>query len=191
MHRFLRSAHLAFGLFSSAYLFMYGWSAMQMSHNSWFDLKPAIEERTIPLGTQFAGNPRATARELMDRYGMTGQIMQSSVTDEGARLRINRPGAIHDVTYVNETGEARVRTSVATFPGVLNQVHHVHGLWHEWWPYQFAGALVGAISVILIPLSLTGIYLWFKIHKERKVGAVLLGAQLVYGIAVILAIRGA
>ncbi len=36
------------------------------------------------------------------------------------------------------------------------------------------GIFAFVVSASLVILSLTGIYLWFKIHEERLVGAVLL-----------------
>jgi hypothetical protein len=50
---------------------------------------------------------------------------------------------------------------------------------------------VALISVALIVLSLTGIYLWFKIHTERVIGIILLVLSLGYSLTLIVLIRTA
>ena len=50
---------------------------------------------------------------------------------------------------------------------------------------------VALVSVALIVLSLTGIYLWFKIHTERVIGIILLALSLGYSLTLIVLIRTA
>jgi hypothetical protein len=73
--------------------------------------------------------------------------------------------------------------------GMLNRLHHVGGLWHEYALINVWAVFVGLVSAILILLSITGIYLWFKIHSERVIGAILLTLSLGYSLTLTIMIR--
>lgn len=166
---------------------MYGVSAVQMAHRGWFRLDPAVTETAanLPPG---ATDARAIARELMDRYGMPGELAQITARPEQIRFRIVRPGTIYEVEY-EPGGKTKVRESRANLMGILNRIHHVGGLWHDYWLVNAWGALTGAVALGLIGLSVTGIYLWFKIHTERVTGLVLLAISLGYSLPLIVLMR--
>ena len=189
MYRWLRNTHLFLGLFSFLFLLMYGVSSVQMTHNSWFNSKPSVSESTIPVPGEQAHDARAVARFLMDRRGVRGEIQQAQETENGFRFRVMRPGTVYEVAYARSTGEAKVRTNVANFIGMLNRLHHVGGLWHDFTLTNIMGFFVGLVSAALVGLGLTGIYLWFKIHKERKIGAALLALSLGYSLTLMVLMR--
>ena len=185
MYRYLRNTHLFLGLFCCFFLLMYGWSSVQMSHNKWFDMKPRVTEREIPVR---GGNPREAAAELMGQ-GMRGELMAVAMKGEAASFRIVRPGTVYEVVWAN--GTAKVRTNESNFMGMLNRIHHVGGVWHEFTLTNIWGFFVGLVSVSLLVLGATGIYMWFKLHQERVIGTVLLVIGLGYGLTLIVLIRTA
>lgn len=190
MYKFIRNTHLLIGLFAFLFLLMYGVSAVQMAHNKWFSNKPAVSESEIALTPRVA-DARVVARELMDRHGVKGELAQVRKTGPGFSFRIVRPGTVYEVSYAAETGTAKVKTNVANFMGMLNRIHHIGGLWHEFTLTNVWAFFVALISVALIVLSLTGIYLWFKIHTERVIGIILLVLSLGYSLTLIVLIRTA
>jgi hypothetical protein len=187
MYRWMRDTHLLLGLFSALFLLMYGVSSVQMAHRKWFSLAPRTVESAVAL-VPGLHDARVVARALMDR-GMRGELTEVRPDAAGVRFRIVRPGTVYDVAYTLESGNTKVRTDTANFMGMLNRLHHVNGLWHPYWLINAWGAFVAVISVALIGMSVTGIYLWFRRHKERVTGAVLLAASLIFGVGLILAIR--
>jgi hypothetical protein len=50
---------------------------------------------------------------------------------------------------------------------------------------------VGLVSAALVLLSPAGIYSWFKLHGERRIGSLLLGLSLGGSLAVAVLIRAA
>jgi hypothetical protein len=164
---------------------MYGASSVQMSHNKWFDNKPRVTESEMAV---HGADARAVAAELM-RQGMRGELAAVSARAAGANFRIVRPGTVYEVAWSN--GTAKVRTSEANFIGMLNRIHHVGGIWHEFTLTNLWGFFVGVVSVSLLILGATGIYLWFKIHQERVLGTVLLVLGLGYGLTLIVLMRTA
>lgn len=190
MYKWIRNTHLLIGLFAFLFLLMYGVSAVQMAHNRWFNNKPAVTESEIAV-TAGVTDARAVARELMDRHGLRGELAQVRKSGDGLSFRVVRPGTVYEVAYSPETGNAKVKTNVANLMGMLNRIHHIGGLWHDFTLTHVWAVFVGLVSLALILLSLTGIYLWFKIHSERVVGVILLTLSLGYSLTLIVLIRTA
>jgi hypothetical protein len=186
LYKFLRNTHLLTGVFSCLFLLMYGVSSVQMAHNTWFNLKPGVADSEAALAPGMT-NPREVARQLMDRGLVRGELAQV----RGTGFRVIRPGTVYEVAYSPETGAAKIRSNVAGFMGMLNRIHHVAGLWHEYTLTNLWGAFVAITSVLLIVLAATGIYLWFAIHTERVTGFILLAASLGFSLTLMALIRTA
>jgi hypothetical protein len=189
MYRWLRNVHLVTGLFSVLFLLTYGLSSVQMAHKSWFSLQPKVTEVRIALGTEVPNSPRALARALMESRGLRGGLDEVEETVDGYELRISRPGTEYEVSYSRATGQARIRMIRANFMGLLNALHHVAGFSRGDALEKTWAAFVGLVSAGLIVLAVTGIYLWFKVYKERRVGVVLLAVSLCYSLALAFYLR--
>ena len=72
--------------------------------------------------------------------------------------------------------------------GMLNRIHHVGGLWHE---YTLTNVWAFFVAVGLPIPGGTGIYLWFKIHAERIGGVVLMVIGLGFGLTLVVMNRTA
>lgn len=191
MYRWFRNTHLAAGLLAVPFLLMYGISAMQMSHGGWFSLKPAVTETTVTIASSHINDGRALARELMDQNHLRGEIQQAQATATGFQLRIARPGTVYRVDYLSQTHQARIQTSVANFMGMLNRIHHLAGFRQSSLVVDVWGGWVLLVSICLIVLGLTGIYMWFHFYKERLIGLILLALSLGYSLSLIFLIRAA
>jgi hypothetical protein len=168
---------------------MYGVSAVQMSHNSWFQMKPTVQERDFHLPTAQA-DARAVARDVMDRESsIKGEITNVQPNPKGISLRIVVPGTVHEVKYNPATGNAHVKTSIAGVMGMLNRLHHWAGFYHEPAPMKLWAAAVAIVSTALLLLGATGTYMWFTRRPERRIGLVLLTLNLGFALAIIVALR--
>ena len=190
MYRFFRNTHLFLGIAAFLFLLMYGLSSVQMAHQSWFSMKPTVTETRVAIPSGVADDPRAIAQELA-RQGMRGELRDVKKTDGGYKLQMNRPGTTYEVDYWKASREARVRVSTAGFMGLLNRIHHVGGVRHGYWLINAWGVCVGLVSATLIVLGASGIYLWFKTHGERLVGAILLAINLGVCVTLLVLIRTA
>src|SRR4051812_46825338 len=128
MYSTIRNLHLFLASIALPFLLMYGISAVQMSHDDWFKVRPIVTEQTLVL-TAGDEDPRAIAREVMERLpGARGELQAIQATPSGTNLRIYLPGTLHEIRYERATGAARVRTSATTVMGMLNRLHHAAGL---------------------------------------------------------------
>jgi hypothetical protein len=189
MYKIVRNIHLLLASFSMPFLIMYGVSAVQMSHSTWFQMKPAVHERELSIAAGVT-DARAVAREIMERdASIKGEISNIQPNDTGIVLRIIVPGTVHEVRYQRGSGVGRVKTSVAGVMGMLNRLHHWAGFWHEPASMKVWGFAVAIASAALLLLGASGIYMWFTRRSERRIGIALLGINLVFAITLLTLLR--
>jgi len=189
MYKIVRNVHLLLASISLPFLIMYGLSAVQMSHSTWFQLKPAVEERQVSL-TVGQTDGRAIAREIMDRERtVKGEISSIQPNDAGVALRIVVPGTVHDVRYERASGVARIKTSVAGTMGMLNRLHHWAGFWHEPVSMKIWAVAVAVVSAALMLLGASGVYMWFTRRPERRIGIALLAINVLFAMTLLTLIR--
>lgn len=184
MYRWLRNTHLFLGLFGCLYILVYGVSSVKFSHRSWFPTTTATKFSNVTIPEESGSSARAVARELMDKHGMSGDLIGGKETPNGFTFQLVKSGLRYVVDYTKSTHQARVATSRHDFMTTLVNLHVEHGLWHENMVRQALGIFAGIVSLSLVILSLTGIYLWFKIHEERTIGVILLVVSLGYSLTV-------
>ncbi len=185
MYRWMRNTHLFLGLFAFLAVLMYGFSSVAFAHRKWLRLEPSVSVTRVTIQPAGDVNPRSMARLLMDEHGMRGELLDTKLTPAGFKFRIERPGVQREVTYSKDRGEATVTTRTAPFTGMMTAIHKEHGLWHDDAVRNAWGAFLGLVSAALIVLALTGIYLWFRMHKERRIGVILLIISLGFSATVI------
>lgn len=189
MYKTIRNIHLLLASLVLPFLVMYGLSAVQMSHNGWFNMKPSVIERdvTLPAAERDA---RAIGRELMDRdQSVKGEITNVQTTKAGVSLRIVVPGTVHEMKYDAATGTTHVRTSVAGVMGMLNRLHHWAGFYHEPTSMKLWAVAVAIVSAALLLVGATGVYMWFTRRPERRIGLVLLTINVVFAITIMVMLR--
>jgi hypothetical protein len=186
----LRTIHLLCGVFAVPALMMYGVSAVQMAHSNWFAMKPAVTEVEITMSPGYTDG-RRLAHDVMASRSIRGEIASVKQTQGGLEVRITVPGTVHEIRYEGARGRVRLRTSVAGFMGMLNRLHHAAGLSHEYLPLRVWGIFCAVISLAMLGLGVTGIWMWWLRKQERKWGLVLLSANLAFAITVLVMLRAA
>jgi hypothetical protein len=185
MYKIIRNAHLLLASFSLPFLIMYGVSAVQMSHSTWFQTTPAVIERDLSIAPGQA-DARSVARDIMNRQpDLKGELNNVQTSDSGLTLRIVVPGTVHEVRYDRVSGVARIKTSVAGVMGMLNRLHHWAGFWHEPASMKAWAAFVAVVSLGLLLLGASGIYMWFTRRSERRIGLALLAVNLIFAVTVL------
>ena len=191
MQKWMRNTHLLLGVFSLPFMLMYGVSSVQMGHRKWFDSKPKVTNTSVQVAASEAPDARSLARVLMARGAMEGEIMRADSGPKGYQVRVMRPGTIYNVTYNPAADAAAIETSTSNFLFMLNRLHHVAGIRHDYAPLNWWGWILGLAGAMLIVLAATGIYLWFKMHGELVIGSILLAASLGYSVTLIVMMRTA
>jgi hypothetical protein len=139
----------------------------------------------------FGEEPCADRRQSSTNPNQNTGSGDSGRSRNAKRLRsmLLRAPRIHDVEYAVGSQTVQVKTSVAGFMGMLDRVHHTAGFYREqavtdWW-----AAFVALISAALLTLGATGLYMWFRLHRERMLGGIFLSIGLFVGLGLLIATR--
>ncbi len=189
MYKTLRSVHLLLASACLPFLVLYGLSAVQMAHGSWFTMKPSVRDSALSLPPGLT-DARVVAAEVTRRApAARGELTGIKAGADDLTLRLVLPGTVHEVRYQRTSGETRLKTSVGGTMAMLNRLHHAAGLWHEPLALRLWGWVVGVVSAALMVTGATGIWMWFARRSERRLGAVLLLLNLVVAIGLLVMMR--
>ncbi len=185
MYRIFRNTHLILGLFLFWMIMMYAVSAVQMAHR--IRIEPVVTERDVISTAGLDARPLAT--ELMGKHGLSGEMAAPASLPGGYRFSIVRAGGAAQITYDRASGKTHIRNTDAGVWGVLNRLHHFHGLHNQTGARNAWGWAVLFASVSLFVLGATGLYMWFRLYKERAIGLVFLAANVVVSLGLLIAMR--
>ncbi len=182
MHKLIRNLHLFLGLFLCLFVLTYAVSSLQIAYPGWFSSSPTSTEQTFVISPDSVSTPRALAKELMDHHGLRGRLGEIKNTNDGLEFEIARTGTYSKIRYNTETGQVDIRTRANDFPGMLRAIHFsTAGVQTGYWLKNLWGLFTVLVSIALILLGGTGIYLWFHNHTERLTGTILLAVSLAWG----------
>lgn len=169
-------------------LLVYGLSAIQIQHNSWFLPRRILSTAQVQLSPGIDGARKVAA--ILDEKGIAqGELEWSLYAPSGISLRIGRPGVAYDAVYSPETGMVTTKTTTTGILGLLNGLHRTAGMWRQYGPLRWWNALVILISSALILAGFTGVQLWFQRRRYRLAGAILLAANLSCSLMLLILIR--
>ncbi|HVW86864.1 MAG TPA: hypothetical protein VHB50_19395 [Bryobacteraceae bacterium] len=185
IYKFLRHTHLILGLLLFWCVMMYAVSAVQMAHA--IRVTPVVTESDVMATPGL--DARQVASELMESKGLSGEMGKVTTLPGGYGFALTRAGGETRITYDRSTGKTHLRVSDTGVWGVLNRLHHFHGLRNPSGVRNLWGWTVLITSLGLLALGATGIYMWFKLYKERTIGVVLLSLNLVVSLGLLIALR--
>jgi Trk-type K+ transport system membrane component len=73
--------------------------------------------------------------------------------------------------------------------GLLNRLHHLNGFEHSSATMNAWGWILAWTSIMLILLGGTGVYMWFRIYTERRIGSILLATNLCVSMTLLIPLR--
>lgn len=172
MFRWMRNIHLALGVSFFFVALLFALSSTVLMYRSWFPKSVDRNSATVQLEPGLDG--RAAALALMRTKGVRGDLYDIRAEGDDLRFRIAQPGTEVAVTYTPATGDAKLDARRYNFFETLVQLHTNHGFWHDSLSVNLWALLSLAVSVGLLLLGASGIYLWYKHPQERFIGNVLL-----------------
>jgi hypothetical protein len=106
---------------------MYGISAVQMSHDDWFKVRPIVTEQTLAL-TAARDDARAIAREVMERLpSARGEAAKASRRHRPASICVSTFPARCTRSHATSERRVHVRLSATGVMGMLNRLHPRRG----------------------------------------------------------------
>lgn len=188
MYRLLRNLHLTFGLTAILPLLLFAVTGGLLGYNVYNP--PALESERVltDVPATALASPRAMAGWLMTQ-GIRGALTHVEQDDDDVTLRIERPGRAFEVRYGTDEPRVEVSARRHRFLLMLGYMHETAGLTDPYWGTRAWGWLALVSSIALVLLALSGLVMWFQRRQDRRTGAIVLAAGLLWGLGLLVAIR--
>lgn len=175
----VRTLHLYFGLFISPFICIFSISTLVFNHEgalnrinpleSLADIKTKLDK--IPYET----TDLLTAKAIIQKLNIDGEIDFISKNEEYISFPVNKPGLttkikvnIHTDSVLitrQQKGSLRAMSYLHLMPGQHNVNMRGNSAFLKIWR-----VLADAVVYVLLFLTISGIFLWYLLKVERKLG---------------------
>jgi len=198
-----RDLHLYLGLFISPFVLVFSISVFFLVH-SWIPKLGAetvntrvVSDARLPADLQkLSGRPLIDAlKPTLEKIHVPGEIgfVRHMVKEERLIIPVSIPGRVTTVTINLATQEATVLTRETGLADALVTLHkspgqHGPDIRMNWFYMKLWRWFADATVYLVLFISVSGIYLWYMLRAERRVGLILLvaGTLTFFGIAYVI-----
>lgn len=195
-YRVTRDLHLYFGLFISPFILVFAVSVFFLVHrwmpNAAAPTKTTLSDLSLPPDLEnLSGRPLVDQLiPILKQNGIEGEIgwVQHFPKDHRFVIPISVPGRNTTVSLDINKREASVEQRVTGLPDALITLHfapgpHMPGIRKNWVYMLLWSWLADATVYLTLFITVSGIYLWYVLRSERKVGIAFLltGAVTFFG----------
>jgi len=203
-YRVTRDLHLYLGLLISPFVLVFSISVFFFVH-AWLPKFSQESARTkviqgliLPEGLQnLSGRPLIEAlKPALAKLGVPGEIgfVRHLVKEESFVIPVVIPGRATTVTLNLASREATILTRETGLADAFITLHKAPGqhgpdIRMNWFFMRVWRWLADATVYLILVVSVSGVYLWYVLRSERRIGLILLltGTFLFFGLAYVLA----
>lgn len=201
LYRWLRDLHLYAGLFVSPFILLFAASVFYLNHGK---LVVGIDRQAqtyrdleIPDGFNRLKGPEAVqrAKVILPQVGVAGEIgfLRYVPANRHLIFPVSKAGSEATVDVDLDARSATVTTRSMSLWESISYLHKMPGphnvaIRGNWIGTQAWRVLADATIYLLLFISMSGVYLWWAIKAERRIGLALLSVGGVTFFGLILAI---
>jgi len=190
-YRIIRDLHLYVGLFISPFVLVFAVSVLFLVH-SWIPGRGSQPSTTrnvpalsLPVDLQtVSGRPLIDAlRPILRKADVPGEVgfVRHLVKEEKLIIPVTIPGRETTVNLNLATEEATIVTRETGFADALVTLHkspgqHGPDIRMNWFYMKAWRWMADATVYLILFISVSGIYLWYVLRAERRVGVILVVA---------------
>ncbi len=190
-YRLIRDLHLYLGLFSSPFVLVFAISVFFLVHTWLPKLTPEVSHTRVVSVLPFpgdlltlSGRPLIDAlRPALEKVDVHGEVgfVRYLVKEEKLIIPVTVPGREMIVTINLTNREATIVTREAGLAAAMATLHrspgeHAPAIRMNWFYMQAWRWLADTTAYLILFISVSGVYLWYVLRAERRVGFVLLFA---------------
>ena len=200
IYRLIRDLHLYLGLFSSPFVLVFAISVFFLVHTWLPKFAPetsntrAVSDLPLPAELPtLSGRPLIDAlKPALEKAGVPGEVgfVRHLAKEEKLIIPVTIPGRETIVTISLASREATIVTRETGLADALVTLHkspgqHGPGIRMNWFAMKAWRWMADTTVYLILFISVSGIYLWYMLRAERKVGLILLfaGALSFFGMA--------
>ena len=188
VYRWIRDLHLYFGLFISPFVLLFAASVFYLNHGKLlpaFSSPETFQGLHIPEGLDRLKGAEAVdlAKTILPQITVAGEIgfLRYASKDRHLTFPVSKAGVEAMVDVDLDAQSATVKRRRMSSWESLAYLHKMPGphnvaIRGNWIGTQVWRWLADATIYLLLFISISGVYLWWAIKAERRVGAVLLTA---------------
>ncbi len=173
-----KKIHIYLGLYMLLFLWVFSVSGLFLNHPKWFKGQPQRDTEEVSVTMLEDGSALLKAQHLMDQLGVTGEAIFRGDQKPGSFAFIAmRPNKRKFVNVNLETNMAKVTHVEGKFAQMLGTLHTFSGvrpIWGEresvrdWLPTRIWSFSIDALSVGLILLVGSSLYMGFQMREKRR-----------------------
>jgi len=185
----VRALHLYFGLFISPFVLIFSISVLVLNHTAYFNrLRPGKEGPPVQkhiAGFQPQLSDSLTAKSILHSLDLSGEIDWISKTDTTFSFPVNKPGVTNWISLNTKTGMASITrhdegmlkgmTYLHMMPGQHNAQMRGNSVFMKAWRVA-----TDVFVYFVLFVSASGVFLWYFLRPERKLGIYSLGFGLAF-----------
>lgn len=176
IHRVIRKTHYLVSTFILTFVLLYFVSGfIMMRYKTFLPGEPVVSIKTIPLSLKFNNDTLKFGKKLQSEYDLRGR-MAPPITLYDGRLHyfFGRPGETHIVILTPAKDSIEIKTTrQMTLSRVMNRIHHVRG-YKGGTEYFIWSVFVDLAAFSMILFAVTGILIWWKVHRSNRAGWIFL-----------------
>jgi len=191
----IRALHLYFGLFISPFVLIFSISVLVLNHADYFNkLRPGKAGEPVQkhlAGFQPQPSDSLTAKSILRSLDLSGEIDWISKTDTTFSFPVNKPGLTRWISFNTKTGIATVTsrdegmlkgaTYLHMMPGQHNARMRGNSVFMKAWRVS-----TDFFVYFVLFVSASGVFLWYFLRPERKLGIYSLGLGIAFLIVLLM-----
>jgi len=193
----IRKLHLYFGLFISPFVLMFSCSLLAINHegflNKFAPVKHLPEIRTKLDKIPFGSSELATARSIITKLGIDGEIDYISNEDNNIFFPVSKPGLRTTIRINILTDSVIITRELLGAMRAMSYLHkmpgpHVEAIRGNSTFLKIWRLMADAVVYVILFLTVSGIFLWYFLKIERNLGLFALTLGIVFFTSLLLLI---
>jgi len=193
--RWISELHLYLGFFISPFILVYAVSTIMFDHKWGTGLEPKTSKEKVSIEIPKDIDGLELAKYIMREVNVSGEIefLAKNLKQKQFVIPVMKPGQRTIINVNLEDNSAEIERLHTGFFNALLYLHkspgpHLAGFRGNWFYTRLWKWLSDSTVYLLIFVSISGIYMWYMLKSERKIGFIVLGLGCIVFILVMFAI---
>ena len=176
-----RKLHYYLGLYFLLFLWLFAITGLIMNHATWFPYKPPRTTTEHTLRPPRVGSGLERAQDVARQLGLTGEVILPASQSKPDRFGFTlvRPGLKQQIEIDLATGHTRVLEITLSTLDTFKTMHTHNGLkmtfnepapLRDWGMTSVWTFFMDALSIGLIFMVLSSMYMWYQLRTGRILG---------------------
>jgi hypothetical protein len=185
-YHFIRKVHLYAAFSLIGFVLMYFITGFVLTHGKWFGQSQAqVSHKSLSLDLPREMTMEELSVAVQDKFGIHAKRQQPQ-RQQGDTIVLEyfKPGHFYSVKVSPDHSQAKLKSEKFGLVRTLIGFHRMHG-YGGGFLFSCYVFLMDLASIATILYAFTGIFLWYKLMRQRKLGALMFVLGLAYTFLVI------